>query len=103
LPDELSRLCEGEVVGDDADVGADGRVLALGEALEHEDAAGDVNVDVVALPVGRIDLFTHEAEVAALVDVAEHAEAEVDGLMIVASRVQSLSSGCLSETVPAIA
>ena len=62
---------------DGADFGAIG-LLILSQAFEHEDAAADVNADVVALPVLCVDLFARETEVAALVDVAEHAEAEVD-------------------------
>ncbi len=54
--------------------------LILSEAFEHEDAAADVNGDVVALPVLGVDLLARETEVTTLIDVAEHAEAEVDGV-----------------------
>ena len=60
-----------------ADLGAN-HILTLSEALEHEDASGHVNADAIALPVLRVDLFSLKTEVAALVDVAEHAEAELD-------------------------
>ena len=74
---DLSGLRQGKVLRDDADLGANG-VLILGKALEHEDAAVDVDADMVALPVLFVDLFAREAEMAALIDVAEHAEAELD-------------------------
>ena len=61
-------LGEGEVVGDCPDFGANG-LLILSEALEHEDAAVDVDGDVVALPVLFVDLFARETEMAALIDV----------------------------------
>jgi len=62
---------------DYADLGANG-LLILSKALEHEDAAVDVDADVVALPVLFIDLFARQTEMTALIDVPEHAEAELD-------------------------
>ena len=75
----MSGLGEGQVLRDDSDVGAEG-VLILSEGFEHEDAAGDVNADAIALPVFWVDLLAGEAEMAALIDVAEHAVAKVDGM-----------------------
>jgi hypothetical protein len=77
LTADLSGLGQGEVLRDGTDIGANG-VLILSEAFEHEDAASDVNADAVALPVPGVDLSARETEVAALIDVAEHAEPEVD-------------------------
>src|SRR5438445_344776 len=76
---ELSGLGEGQILRDDSDVAADG-VLILSESFEHEDAAGDVNADAIALPVFLVDLLAGQAEMAALIDVAEHAVAKVDGM-----------------------
>lgn len=77
LSAHLSGLCQGEVLRDYADLGADD-ILILSEAFEHEDSTADVNADAVALPVCCVDLLALETEVAALVDVAEDAEAELD-------------------------
>jgi hypothetical protein len=47
---DLSRLVQGEILRDDADLGAHD-VLILSKTFEHEDSAGDVNADAIALPV----------------------------------------------------
>ena len=78
LTNDLSGLRQGKVLRDDTDIAANG-VLILGEGFEHEDAAIDVNADAVALPIFGVDLLAGEAEVAALIDVPEDAEAKVDG------------------------
>ena len=69
LSADLSGLGQGEVLRDYADLGADD-ILTLSEALEHEDSAGDVNADAIALPVCCVDLFALETEVATLIDVS---------------------------------
>ena len=76
---DLSRLGEGEVSRDDTDFGAND-VLTLSEAFEQEDSAGDMNTDAITLPVLCVNLFAVETEMAALIDVPEHAEAEFDGM-----------------------
>jgi hypothetical protein len=77
LSADLNRLVQGEILRDDADIGARG-VLILSKAFEQEDSAADVNADAIALPVIGVDLFTRQTEVAALIDVSEQAEAELD-------------------------
>ena len=64
---------------DQADPGANG-ILILSKAFEHEDSSADVNADAVALPVLSVDLFARQTEMAALIDVTEDAEAELDGM-----------------------
>ncbi len=73
----MSGLCQGKVLWDDADIGANG-VLILSETFEHEDAAIDVNAEAVSLPVFGVDLFAGEAEMAAFIDAPKHAKAELD-------------------------
>jgi hypothetical protein len=68
LASHLSGLRQGEILGDRADFGANG-LLILSKALEHKDAAVDVDADVVALPVLFVDLFAGETEMTALIDV----------------------------------
>jgi hypothetical protein len=75
----LGGLGQGEVLWDQADLGANG-ILILSEAFEHEDSSADVNTDVIALPVLCVDLFARQTEMAALIDVTEEAEAELDGM-----------------------
>src|SRR5882724_3681153 len=77
LPADLSGLRQSKVLRDHADLGANG-LLILSEALEHEDAAVDVDGDMVALAVFCVDLCARQTEMTALIDVPEHAVAELD-------------------------
>jgi hypothetical protein len=76
---DLGGLGQGKVWRDQADPGANG-ILILSEAFEHEDSSADVNTEAVALPVVCVDLFARQTEMAALIDVTEQAEAELDGM-----------------------
>jgi hypothetical protein len=76
LSAHLSGLCQGEILRDYTDLGADD-ILTLSEAFENEDSAADVNADAIALPVCCVDLLALQTEVAPLIDVPEHAEAEL--------------------------